>query len=636
MDLAEAMALAGKSDSLDPENLAEKLVEMFPKSIEEYTADDFLNTTTPYEYIWYWRKDAFMQKKLIAQMSAQAKKCKVTGFIGLYKAYIADKPETDTNVGGNVTAFIQQPIELRCGRWVCNNLGVRIPGEETFACPHPIMPVARLQNIDTGIEKVKVAFSRGRGWRTAIFDRKTISTANKIVDLSDSGIAVTSETAKSLVKYFYDVEQENADLLPEIECVTHLGWIDRGQGREFVPYTKDVVFDGEAEYFNRFNCVTAHGDLVAWKECIDENIRHNNQVIARIVFASALASVLVKPLNCNCFWVHLWGETETAKTVLTMCAASIWGNPLIGKFITTFNSTYVGNEKGASFSGSLPYMLDELTMVDSRKDMDQLIYMLTEGCGRSRGNKQGGLDAVAQWKNCTISTGERPINTGRSNGGAVNRVIECECKEYFFEDARRVAQTVQANYGLFGKAYIGYLRKDGAMEHAADIFEGYSKELTERKITQKQAQSAALILTADKLACELLFEDDTCLTVDEIAEFLKTKDEVSTNPRAYEYICEQVAANQLHFVDSDKPVDRWGMLDSSGASAYIIKSVFTRMCEDGGYNPASLLSWLADRKLIEKDKNGRNFTVPKRIGGVLTRCVHLTLSEHEEEEIPDF
>ena len=109
---------------------------------------------------------------------------------------------------------------------------------------------------------------------------------------------------------------------------------------------------------------------------------------------------------------------------------------------------------------------------------------------------------------------------------------------------------------------------------------------------------------------------------------------MSTNPRAYEYICEQVAANQLHFVDSDKLVDRWGMLDSSGASAYIIKSVFTRMCEDGGYNPASLLSWLADRQFIER--NGRNCTVPKRIGGVLTRCVHLTLSEHDEEELPDF
>ena len=92
MDLAEATALAAKSDSLDPENLAKNLMEMFPKAIDEYTADDFLNTTTPYEYIWFWRCDTFMQKKLIAQMSAQAKKCKVTGFIGVYKAYIADKP----------------------------------------------------------------------------------------------------------------------------------------------------------------------------------------------------------------------------------------------------------------------------------------------------------------------------------------------------------------------------------------------------------------------------------------------------------------------------------------------------------------------------------------------------------------
>ena len=48
MDLAEATALAAKSDSLDPENLAKKLVEMFPKAIEGGPADGGLSTATPY------------------------------------------------------------------------------------------------------------------------------------------------------------------------------------------------------------------------------------------------------------------------------------------------------------------------------------------------------------------------------------------------------------------------------------------------------------------------------------------------------------------------------------------------------------------------------------------------------------
>lgn len=634
MDINEARELAAKSSSADTDNLAEKLVEMFPKAIEEYTQEDFLDGSEPYDYIYLHRHDKFTQNKLIAKMSNRARAVRVTNFMALYKAYLSTRTDIDDDIG-NATNFPNQPLTLKCGKWVCDMGGVRMLTDKgvVYACPHPIMPVARMVNIDTGIEKIKLAYCRGKQWKYAIFDRRTISSANKITDLSDVGIAVTSENAKNLVVYFYDMEQENPELLPEIECVTHLGWIDRGEGREFVPYTDGIIFDGEAEYRKRFEAVSVRGNFEKWYEFITENIRKNPNIIARITFAASLASVLVKPLYCNCFWLHLWGESESAKTVLMMCAASIWGNPTISHLITTFNSTYVGNEKGAAFSGSLPYMLDELQIVDAKKEMDQLIYMLTEGSGRSRGNKQGGLDNVPQWRNCVISTGEKPINSSKSNGGAANRVVECECRDKFFEAPRSAAAFVQSNYGMFGKAFVAYLAENGVMEHAEELLEKYTAQLTEKKITQKQAQSAALILTADELACDLLFDADTKLTAEEIAEFLKTKDEVSANPRAYEYVCEQVAANQCHFVSGDKPVDLWGALDGDSA-AYIIKSVFTKMCDDGGYNSAALLSWLNARGLIER--NGKNFTVPKRIGGVLTRCVHLTMSLSDySEELPE-
>jgi hypothetical protein len=635
MTIEEAIELSAKAHNGTPdESVAQSLAEMFPKEIKDYTQSDFLDGSEPYDYLYLYHADKFAHDKLMAKMSNQAKSVKVNNFMSLYKAYLATREGADDNVG-NVTDFPHQPLALKCGGWTCDAGGVRMPTERGIvcACPHPIMPVARMRNIDTGVEKVKLAFWRGKQWRQIIVDRKTISAVSKITDLADVGISVTSETAKSLVSYFYDVEQANPELLPEIECVTRLGWIDRGEGREFVPYVGGVVFDGEAEYKKRFDAVSTRGDFGKWLEFIKTNIRENPNIIARITFAASLASALVKPLYCNCFWLHLWGESESAKTVLMMCAASIWGNPTISYLITTFNSTYVGNEKGAAFSGSLPYFLDELQIVDSKKEMDALIYMLTEGSGRSRGNKQGGLDNVAYWKNCTISTGEKPINTGRSNGGAVNRVVECECKSKFFEAPRSVAAFVQENYGFFGKAFVAYLEKDGVMKHAEELLERYTDELTARKITQKQAQSAALILTADALAAEIAFDEETQLTVDEIAEFLKTKDEVSANPRAYEYICEQVASNQLHFIQSDRPIDLWGALGTHD-DVYIIKSVFVRLCDEGGYNSASLLSWLNQKGYIERNC-GKN-TVPKRIGGVLTRCVHLAMNvSEEEEELPE-
>lgn len=634
MNKTEADAFVKKNGA--SEETAQVLVELFPKSIEEYTREDFLDTEKPYEYIYLHKNDKFTQKKLITKMAEQAKKVGVSNFPTLYKLYASSQPD-EPDDADNYTCFTDQPLALRCGKWICDDSGVRTLTENgvVYACPHPIMPVARLCNIDTGVEKVKVSYRRNRAWRTAVFDRKTLSAANKIVDLADCGIAVTSETARDLVRYFYEVEQENPTVLPEIECVTHLGWIDRGEGLEFVPYTDGVVFDGEAEYKKRYEAVKLKGDYQKWFDCINENIRRNPQPMARIVFASSLASVIIKLLDCNCYWLHLWGGAGTAKTVLTMCAASIWGNPERGQFLATFDSTVVGCEKSAAFSGAMPYMMDELQLVDVRKNMDQIIYMLTEGCGRTRGNKYGGIDATSQWRNCVVSTGERPINSMSSGGGAMARVIEVECKNPFFgedENVRKVLNIITNNYGFFGKAFVAFLLKK-TREQLDELYDGYYKIFAEKGIMAKQAQAGALILTADSLACELCFDDDTQLKADEVVPFLKTKDEVDVNARGYEYICEQVVSNQFRFIkNADRPSELWGALDGDSA-VYIIKSVFSKMCLDGGFNPQSLLSWLDDRGLIErKDKHK---TVLKRIGEAPTRCVHITLCD-DSAEIDDY
>ena len=90
----------------------------------------------------------------------------------------------------------------------------------------------------------------------------------------------------------------------------------------------------------------------------------------------------------------------------------------------------------------------------------------------------------------------------------------------------------------------------------------------------------------------------------------------------------------MHFIAGDRPIDLWGTLDNCGG-VYIIKSVFMRLCDEGGFNAVPLLSWLNDRGLIERS-GGKN-TIAKRIGGVVTRCVHLTLADTDEadEELPE-
>lgn len=320
-----------------------------------------------------------------------------------------------------------------------------------------------------------------------------------------------------------------------------------------------------------------------------------------------------------------------------------------GAYISTFNSTYVGMEKTAAFFNSLPYIVDELQIVDSRRELDNTIYMLTEGCGRTRGTKTGGIENTSDWRNCVISTGERPINSSRSGGGSVNRVIEIECKERFFGDDSRpeldsprdVANFVKSVYGFFGQMVVNELLNDGVMDRLEDRFGALYDELVrQHNIAQKQAQSGALILAADWLVTES-YLDGPALTAAEIAPYLKSREAVSVNRRAYEFVCEFITQNQTRFGLSDKTLELWG--EFCDDSVYIVRSRFEQICREGGFNPASLLSWLADRGLIRRTDK-KHMTVLKKIGSVPTRCVHLTMpSENADEadnsavdEYPDF
>ena len=71
-----------------------------------------------------------------------------------------------------------------------------------------------------------------------------------------------------------------------------------------------------------------------------------------------------------------------------------------------------------------------------------------------------------------------------------------------------------------------------------------------------------------------------------------------------------------------------------GDSVYILKNKFNQICDEGGYNAQSLLSWLGDRKLIRRT-DGKNYSVLKRVGTAVVRCVHLTINSETDEDFSD-
>ena len=604
--------------------------------IPDFTAEQYYNSSEPYEWLYQYKNDKFLMKQLMQKMKAKAGSVGVKCFVALFNAYC----ETVASKAGisldNSTQFEGQPVELFSGQYKCEESGVYFMdkfGYEVNVCRHPIMPIQRLCNADTGVESLEIAYKKGKNWRTVIVEKSVIASSSSILQLASYGILVNSENAKALSTYILEIENLNFDVIPEQQSISRLGWISQ---KHFSPYVEELVFDGETNFKHMFNAIKSCGSRAAWLYAMQDLRKEKSS--GRLFLAASFASVILEPCGLLPFFLHAWGGTEVGKTVGLMIAASVWASPRLGDYILTFNSTLVGQEMTASFLNSLPMCIDELQIQSSAgiRDFDRIIYQLTEGVGRTRGAKTGGLQKMNTWKNCIITNGEHPISNTNSGGGAVNRVIEFECDEKVYSDLVGICSVIQSNYGFAGREFVEYLQTDGAFDRVNALQKEYYRELLKSDSTDKQAASASAILAADHIATELIFKDGNNLTVADLEKIMAKKKEVNVNNRALEFIYELVERNPNRFKANEfgeYQGEVWGK--SEETCIYIIKSVFDREMGNGGFNSTAFLAWAKRNDIIITD-NGKR-TKKARITGSATNCVCIrkNLNEFETAQIEE-
>lgn len=601
----------------------------------DYSAADFC-TPEPYEKLYELHKTPFLYEIAKVKMEENAKAVGFKSFRSMLQKYNKAQLEAKRrNMIPNQTEFEDQTIELNCGTWESMDWGIfrDLPnGGRECACAHPIMPISRLINIDTGEVKLTLAFKppgRAKKWRTTIVDKSTVSTARNITSLSSQGISVTSNSASALVDYINDMENLNYDIIPEQKSIGRLGYIP---GEGFSPYVEGLVFDGDTSFRNLYQSVESRGSIGTWYETAMECRRQS--LTARIMLAASFASPILSLVGSLPFFVHLWGvDSGTGKTVALMLAASVWGNPALGSYVQTFNGTQVGQERTAAFLNHLPVCLDELQLTkDSRGKTNFDVYQLAQGVGRSRGKKSGGVELTPTWSCCFLTTGESPLTSISAGAGAVNRVIDIECTagSAVLTDGQRISGNLKRNYGFAGRIFVEQLYKDERTQDTVrQIYQDNFRDLCSGDSTEKQAMAAAAIITADFLASQWVFHDDVetakqlVLSVADIEEFLASKEAVSAGRRAYDWLCDWVGSNVNRFFNPELPAvgDCYGIIENN--TAYINRGVFNKVIQEAGYSYAATLSYLKANSLIET--RGRAFTKSKRINGIRTECVVLNL-----------
>lgn len=590
------------------------------------------------------QEDEIKKARLMIALADRAEelgvKTKFNTILRAYKKVDREMQKKSPSLVENWTNFIGPYDNMKCGLWIASDQGIyaqKDGGLEDVACYHPILPVERLKNLETGDEQLKLAYKRNNRWEEIIVPKDLVATASKITALSKRGVAVTSENAKLLVRFLSDVENFNDSEIQVQYSTSKLGWIKNG----FIPYDTEIVFDGDSRFKQVFESIEQRGSRKAWYDHV-KALRRTGRIEIKFMLAAAFASILIGPLGALPFFVDLWGETEGGKSITLMLACSIWANPDESRYIGDFKTTDVALEARADLLNNLPMMLDDTSKTSSRirDNFEGLVYDLCSGKGKSRSNKELGMNRENRWRCAILTNGERPLNSYVTQGGAINRILEVECGEKVYQNPQKTAELIKKNYGFAGQEFVSVLKEMGFQKVEA-IQHEIQKEIFDNEKMQKQSISLSIVLTADRIATDYLFQDGQYIGVDEATQVLVDRNDLSDNERCYQYILSEVDINRAKFDLSSQTNEKWGVIEHGYAVIY--NNVFDSICKKGGFSKKAFLSW-ADKNGLIQTQGGR-MTKLKKAEGKTLRCVFLKIDpsvdedgfqsvDHVQEEIP--
>lgn len=571
--------------------------------IPNWTPDDFKGTE-PYKWLYEHRNiPTFKSLWFDVQEMAKTLQFSKQRFAIKWQEY--ENSILPKNCGDYDTNFPDQPIQLHCGKYICDEYGVAYLdryGNQIDVCLHPIMPVARIINQDTAEQYIRIAFQRGGTWKTLDTEKTIAYSATKVVSLSGVGVGVTSESAKSLVSFLCDMESLNYDTLPEIRTTSRLGW----HGNAFVPYDKTLQYidNGNAQIVGS---IKHSGDYNVWLNAIKATRNGEAKHLpARMAVAASFASPLLSKLGFLPFWLNLHSTiSSSGKSVSVMLAASVWGNPDIGKGLPiNANSTTNSLEVIASSLNNIPLFIDELQTAQKEKGFALTAYNLCEGSGKARLNRGAKLQPLLHWSLATISSGEQTVTNDLDHEGALARVVEIGVTEPVFSDPHAIVNTIKENFGFAGQLFIEALAGEdwNALREEANRI---SKLLQDKGVQLKQADSGAVVIIADRLAAKHIFHDQkNALTVEDVQTFLKLETDTDMNRRVYEHICGWCLQYKGYFESDDHQyVTQFYGKRVTDTHYRIAKNPLKAELARNGFNYDSFIEWCVQNGAM-KDKSG--------------------------------
>ena len=566
------------------------------------------------------------------------------------------------------------PVNLRQPEgWIYSDKGISRIDEKEYTpkmvCRTPIILTQRLKSLETGEEKIEIAFKRDGEWHRAIYPRSTIFTARAITVLADLGCTVTSENAKQVVRFLSALEAENIDIIQKADATSTFGW---QPGRRFIPGREQgIVLDIDPSQKGMAAAYCRNGDMEHW---IRTMAPHRERDKFRFILAASFAAPLLRILKQRIFFVYNWGGSKGGKTAALKAALSAWGDP--DRLMVNFNATQVGLERTASFYCDLPLGIDERQLAGKNQEsLEKTIYMIASGTGKIRGSKGGGLQAIHQWRTVALATGEEPLSTETSQTGVSTRVLEIYGGP--FDDEKQASlmhQEAPMNCGWAGpefieeligidereicdkyeemSKYVASISQGKSGSHVAGIaavaladsmidswfFSGENRDQEEAKCDQNDEKSDQ---KSQKRNETLQIRNDSWERAKKMAASIlqeqMNSDTGDVNENAVQFIVDWVLSNRLYF--GEKAIGTClGTTSESGNIVYIFPSTLNQALTKAGYSPRKTLKYMAERGLITSseraDHKGKTYQVSKRFDNRVCKFVEFFIGQLSEKEDP--
>ena len=535
------------------------------------------------------------------------------------------------------------PLSLRTPEgWIFSDNGISWIDPKTHTpanvCRTPILLTQRLKSLETGDEKMEVAFKRDGEWQRAIYPRSVIFSSRSITALADLGCTITSENSKNVVKFLGALESENIDIIPKNDATSTFGW---QPGRRFIPgHDEGITLDIDPSQRGMAAAYCQNGTMERW---IEHMAPHRSREKFRFILAASFAAPLLRIVKQRIFFVYNWGGSKGGKTAALKAALSAWGDP--ERLMVNFNATQVGLERTAAFYCDLPLGIDERQLAGNNQGaLEKIVYMIASGTGKIRGAKSGGIQTVHQWRTVALATGEEPLSTETSQTGVSTRVLEIYGGPFDNEqDAALMHQQAAMDCGWAGPAFIEHILQMDEREivERYEDMQRYIRETSQGKNGSHIAGIAAVAL-ADSLIDEWFFGGNPRESVAEAkrmaASILINQVEANTtdvNENAVQFIVDWVLANRSYF-GANAIGTCLGFTSETGNTAYIFPSMLNQALTKAGYSPRKTMKYMAEKDLIATDidrKTGKKqYSIIKWFGTRSARFVEFHIGKLAENK----